>query len=77
MLEIVEFGKQFVFSEEFWKYHGYILSGLWLGLSGVGVAVKSRSVVAHLLIFAIVDYSTLFLGGGAIIRVLDQVEKYT
>lgn len=77
MLEIVELGKKFVLTEEFWKYHGYVLSLLWLGLSGVGVAVKSKSVFAHLLVFAIVDYGTLFLGGAALYRIYDHVENYT
>ena len=65
--------------EQFWFYHGYGLTFLWIILSTFGIAIrgiKGRATKwTHILIFVIIDYITLFLGAGVIYRSWGNISK--
>lgn len=68
-MDILDQVSQFIHSKEFWTWHGFILSGFWVLLSAVGILVKKFSTQLHLLVFAVIDFTTLFFAGAALYRV--------
>jgi hypothetical protein len=62
--------RDFIFSKEFWIYHGFVLSGLWVLLSAIAIFVKRFSIQLHLLLFVIINFTTIFFAGAALYRVL-------
>ena len=69
MSEILSTISEFIFSKDFWFYHGWFLTFLWVLLSLAGITIKKYNITLHLLSFAIVDYITLFFGGAGLYRV--------
>lgn len=61
--------QEFIHSKEFWLYHGFVLSGLWLLASSLGIFLKRFSITLHLLVFFIVNATTIFFAGSALYRV--------
>lgn len=57
-------------------YHGFVLSGLWVLGSAIGIFLKKFSTILHVLTFAIVDFTTLFFAGAALIRVGAHFDKF-
>lgn len=66
----------FVYSPEFWAYHGFVLSGLWVILSAFAIAIKSKNTLLHVLSFAIIDFTTLFFAGAALFRVFPKFVNF-
>jgi hypothetical protein len=58
--------------EQFWFYHGYGLTFLWIVFATFGIAIRGLknkyTKWTHILIFVLIDYITLFLGGGVIYK---------
>ncbi len=68
-MSILEGVSDFIHSKDFWVWHGFVLSGFWVLLSAVGIFLKRFSTQLHLLIFAVIDFTTLFFAGAALYRV--------
>lgn len=69
VMDILHHVQEFIHSKEFWLWHGFVLSGLWVLGSALGIFVKRFSTQLHLLIFVIIDFTTLFFAGSALYRV--------
>ena len=65
-----------MYSDKFWLYHGFVLSGLWVIGSALGIFFKKISTLLHVLTFAIVDFTTLFFAGAALARVSGHLDKF-
>lgn len=76
-MEYLTHVQEFIHSKEFWIYHGFVLSGLWLLASALGILVKKFSTQLHLLIFMIVDFTTIFFAGSALYRVSENFFSFT
>ena len=68
--------KSFVHSPDFWKWHGFVLSVLWLFGSSLGIYFKKKSVKLHLLTYFVVDYVSLFFMGAAIYLIYPRLHKF-
>lgn len=73
MSDLVNQVKHFVSDDQgFWVYHGYGLTFLWLILSTFAICIRSYKGATtkwvHVIVFVIIDYTTLFLAGGVIYR---------
>ncbi len=62
----------FVNGKDFFFYHGYGLTLIWVVASVIGVLMKKVNIYLHALCFFLIDVSTLFLVGGAIYRYLPR-----
>ena len=62
----------FLTSKDFWDFHGYGLSFLWLVMSTVAISIRyikgKPTKLIHAALFIIIDYATLYLGAGVIYR---------
>lgn len=75
-MDIVQEVQTFVFSSEFWIWHGFVLSFLWVIVSALAIFAKRFSLSLHLLLFVIVDFTTLFFAGAALYRVLPGFSSF-
>lgn len=66
----------FIHSKEFWLYHGFVLSGLWVLFSAFGIFIKKYNTLLHVLSFAIIDFTTLFFAGSALYRVAPHMSHF-
>ena len=64
---------EFIASKEFWIWHGFVLSGLWVLGSALGIFFKRFSTTLHAMTFVIVDFTTLFFAGSALYRVSSHI----
>ena len=67
---------KFIHSSDFWIYHGFVLSGLWVLASAFGIFIKRYSTILHVLTFASVDFTTLFFAGSALYRVFPHINHF-
>lgn len=67
----------FVKGADFFWYHGYGLTLLWVVASTVGILAKKINLYLHAAIFFIVDVSTIFLVGGAFYRYLPKFAQFS
>lgn len=61
---------------DFFWFHGYGLTTLWILASVFAILFKKISVYLHALCFFIIDVSTMFLIGGAIYRYLPKFASW-
>ena len=45
----------FINSKEFWIYHGFVLSGLWVLASAFAIFIKKYSKILHVMSFFTID----------------------
>lgn len=62
----------FIHTQDFWFYHGWILTTLWVFCSLFGMYIRKHNLKLHLLSFFIVDWSTVFWGGAALYRLWNK-----
>jgi len=67
---------EFIFSEQYWPAHGFVLSGLWVLVSAIAILAKRLNTTLHVLLFVIVDFTTLFFSITAIYRVSFSFDKF-
>lgn len=68
-MELLHSVKDFIYSNEFWMWHGFVLSFLWVIVSALAILSKRFSIQIHLTLFALVDFTTIFFAGSALYRV--------
>ena len=66
----------FVTSDQFWYYHGFVLTTLWVVVATMGIILKRYNTVLHVLSFAIVDFTTLFFAGAAFYNVYPYFQYF-
>ena len=71
-MDILDQVSAFVNGKNFFWYHGYGLTFIWIVASVIGILVKKINIYLHAIIFFLVDVSTLFLVGGAFYRYLPK-----
>ena len=59
----------FIRSDDFFHYHGLVLSTSWIILSVVAILLRKVSVLIHATLFFLIDVATAFFIIGAMIRV--------
>lgn len=69
MDNILEEVQTFLHSKQFWYWHGFVLSVLWVLVSAIGILAKRFNTKVHVLLFIIVDFTTVFFAGFALYRV--------
>lgn len=59
----------FIRSDDFFHYHGLVLSTSWIILSVVAILLRKTSVYIHATLFFFIDVATAFFIIGGMIRV--------
>jgi len=64
-------------SPDFFWYHGYGLTTLWILASTFAILFKKVSIYLHAFCFFLIDVSTMLLVGGAFYRYLPKFASWT
>lgn len=76
-MEVFDKIASFVAGADFFWYHGYGLTFLWIVASTIGILAKKINIYLHALLFFVIDVSTVFLVGGAFYRYLPKFASYS
>lgn len=68
-MDILQEVQTFINSKDFWIYHGFVLSGMWVFLSALAILLKKVNTQLHVLLFILIDAITVFFAGAALWRV--------
>lgn len=75
-MDIITQLNEFIFSKQYWDYHGFVLSGLWVLVSAVAILAKKLNTTFHVFLFVMVDLLTIFFATTAIYRVSYNVHTF-
>jgi hypothetical protein len=73
---VLDQAKTFIYSPDFFYYHGLVLGFMWFFGSSIAILLRGVSRILHAIGFAIVDFSSAFFMIGAGIRVYQNVDKF-
>ncbi len=66
----------FIHSDNFWRWHGFVLSILWMLGSAIGITLKKKKLNYHIAIFFLVDYVSLFFMATAIYLIVPRLHEF-
>jgi glucose dehydrogenase len=75
-MEVIDKIVSFVNGSEFFWYHGYGLTFLWIVACTVAILAKKINLYLHALLFFVTDVLTIFLVGGAFYRYLPKFGQW-
>lgn len=75
-MDILQEVQNFINSKDFWLYHGFVLSGLWVLLSALAIMLKKINTQLHVLLFILIDATTIFFAGAALWRVSSSFSQF-
>ena len=76
-MDYLEVVQKFINSREFFTYHGFVLSGLWVLLSSLAILLKKVNLKLHVLLFIVIDATTIFFAGAALWRVSSNFPTFS
>ena len=63
----------FIHGESFFYYHGLVLLNLWFFVALIAMVIRKYSIIAHAILFNIIDFTTAFFVIGAMLRVYPYI----